>query len=64
MSTKVFECGSCGHETDGYTQKELVDDGWEFQSLTGGRTFVLCAECVNDFRERRRLKDAIDQADG
>jgi len=52
---RVFECDSCGHEVDGWTKKELLDEGWTFTAVAKGREFVMCDECVRHYEKRRNL---------
>jgi hypothetical protein len=56
-SNDTYECGSCGHTTDGYTKKELEADGWQFHKIKGSTDpFVLCDACVRLYQHRRQAK--------
>lgn len=48
----VFECDSCDYEVDGYTKKELLDEGWKWMEAKKGREFVLCSDCVRHYEKR------------
>src|SRR4051812_1530112 len=57
-TNRSHECDNCGHESEGYSQKELVDDhGWTWNATTrvsGVATgyFIMCDSC-NGAAERR-----------
>lgn len=49
---RIFECDSCGHEVDGWTKKELLDEGWEWHATKRGREFVMCDACSAHYKKR------------
>ena len=58
MSGELYECGSCGHATDGYSKRDLEAKGWVWHKLKGGiRSFVLCDVCVALYKRRREAKE-------
>lgn len=55
-SVTCEECGNCGAEAWGFTQGELLKDGWGFHSIPASKTaFVLCGECEAEYAVRRAI---------
>lgn len=40
------ECDSCCWQVDGYSRKDLLEEGWFFRKVNTEREFALCDECV------------------
>ena len=57
-ATVFHTCDSCSHEVGGYTKKDLLEEGWKFHDVGGGRMFVMCGACEQLYAERRTARTA------